>query len=122
MNEVTVLIIDDALFMRTVLKKILTDGGYQVVGEAENGLIGVQQYKELNPDVVFLDITMEVMDGIAAARYIKTYDPHAKIIMCSAMTRQQAYLDDAKEVGAQGIIVKPFNKKIVLTEIEKVLS
>ena len=82
-----ILICDDAAFMRMMIKGILGKGGYDVVGEAENGLKAVEKYKELSPDLVLMDITMPEMDGIQAVKEIKKIDANAKVIMCSASRR-----------------------------------
>ena len=115
-----VLIVDDAAFMRMMLKEILTKGGYNVVGEAENGIIAVTKYKELRPDIVTMDITMPEMDGITAVKEIKRIDPHAKIIMCSAMG-QQAMVIEAIQSGARDFIVKPFQPVRVMEAVQKAL-
>src|SRR5690625_7886327 len=84
----TVLIVDDAAFMRMMIKDILNKNDFEVVGEAENGVQAVEQYKELQPDLVTMDITMPEMDGIAALKEIKQMNPSAIVIMCSAMGQQ----------------------------------
>ena len=94
-----VLIVDDAAFMRMMLRDILAKNGFDVVGEADNGKVAVQMYNELKPDVVTMDITMPEMDGIAAVKEIKAADPGAKIVMVSAMG-QQAMVIEAIRSGA----------------------
>ena len=84
-----ILICDDAAFMRMMIKDILTKNGYNVAGEAENGLKAVEKFKEVNPDLVLMDITMPEMDGIQALKEIKKIDGGAKVIMCSAMDSRQ---------------------------------
>jgi two-component system chemotaxis response regulator CheY len=116
-----ILIVDDAAFMRMMLKDILTKNGFEVVGEAENGLIGVEKFKELKPDLVTMDITMPEMDGITAVKNIKGIDANAKVVMCSAMG-QQAMVIDAIQAGARDFIVKPFQADRVVEAIQKVLS
>lgn len=116
-----VLIVDDAAFMRMVLRGILEESGHQVVGEADNGENAVKVYNKVRPDLVTLDITMPVMDGISAARAIMALDPQAKIIMCSAMG-QQMMVVDAIKAGAKDFIVKPFQKDRVLEAIKKALG
>ncbi len=116
-----ILIVDDAAFMRMMIKNILTSNGYEVVGEAENGLQAVEKYKELKPDLVTMDITMPEMDGITAVKEIKKIDPNARIIMCSAMG-QQSMVIEAIQAGAKDFIVKPFNPQRVLEAVEKALS
>jgi len=103
-----VLIVDDAAFMRMMIKDILEKNGYNVVGEAENGSVAVEKYKELTPDLVTMDITMPEKDGIQALKEIKEIDPSATIIMCSAMG-QQAMVIDAIQAGAKDFIVKTFS-------------
>lgn len=116
-----ILIVDDAAFMRTVLKGILVPNGYNVIGEAENGNVAIQKYKELSPDIVTMDITMPDMDGLEALKEIKKINPNAKIIMCSAMG-QQAMVIEALQNGAKDFIVKPFQPDRVLTAIKKVCT
>ncbi|MDO4764875.1 MAG: response regulator [Eubacteriales bacterium] len=116
-----VLIVDDAVFMRTVLKKMLEEEGMEVVGEAGNGEEAVAKAKELQPDVVTLDITMPVMDGLEALPKILEVCSGAKIIMCSAMG-QQAMVVDAIKAGAKDFVVKPFQKPRVIEAIENALG
>ncbi|WP_406678135.1 response regulator [Moorella sp. ACPs] len=116
-----VLVVDDAAFMRMMIKDILLKNGYEIAGEAENGQKAVAMYKELRPDVVTMDITMPEMDGIAAVKAIKQIDPNARIIMCSAMG-QQLMVMEAIQAGARDFIVKPFQQDRVLQALEKVLA
>ncbi|MFY0542777.1 response regulator [Brevibacillus sp. H7] len=116
-----VLIVDDAAFMRMMIKEILTKNGYSVVGEASDGAQAVEKYKELGPDLVTMDITMPEMDGITALKEIKKFDPNARIIMCSAMG-QQAMVIDAIQAGAKDFIVKPFQADRVIEAIKKTLG
>lgn len=88
-----ILIVDDAAFMRMMIKDILTKNGYEVVGEAADGLQAVEKFNELNPDLVTMDITMPEMDGIAALKAIKSSHPNATVIMCSAMGQQAMVID-----------------------------
>ena len=117
----TILIVDDAAFMRMMLKDILTKNGYEVIGEAANGVQAVEKYKELKPDLVTMDITMPEMDGIQALREIKKIDANAKVIMCSAMG-QQAMVIDAIQAGAKDFIVKPFQADRVIEAVKKTLG
>jgi two-component system chemotaxis response regulator CheY len=117
----TILVTDDAAFMRMMLSNILIKGGHHVVGQAENGQAAVEKYKDLTPDLVMMDITMPEMDGIQAVKEIKRIDPQAKIIMCSAMG-QQAMVVDSIQAGAQDFIVKPFNEERVLEAVKKILA
>ena len=114
----TVLIVDDAAFMRMMIKDILTKNGYDVVGEAADGAQAVEKYKELQPDLVTMDITMPEMDGIEALKEIKKINPDSTVIMCSAMG-QQAMVIDAIQAGAKDFIVKPFQAERVIEAINK---
>ncbi|GHU57229.1 chemotaxis protein CheY [Clostridia bacterium] len=116
-----ILLVDDAAFMRMMLKDILTKNGYDVVGEAENGVKAIEKYKELTPDLVILDITMPEMDGIQAAKGIKAADSGATIVMCSAMG-QQAMVIESIQAGAKDFIVKPFQADRVLEAVQKVIG
>ena len=116
-----ILIVDDAAFMRMMLRDILTKNGFEVVGEAVNGADGVAKYKELSPDVVTMDITMPEMDGLAALKEIKKADPSARVLMCSAMG-QQAMVIEAIQNGAKDFIVKPFQAERVREAVNKALG
>ena len=116
-----VLVVDDAAFMRMMIKDILQKGGYEVVGEAEDGKRAIEKYKELKPDLVTMDITMPDMDGITAVKEIRKIDENAVIIMCSAMG-QQAMVIDAIQAGAKDFVVKPFPPERVLEAIKKVVG
>ena len=116
-----VLICDDAAFMRMMIKDILSKNGYNIAGEAENGLKAIEKYNELKPDLVLMDITMPEMDGIEALKKIKDSDPNATIIMCSAMG-QQAMVIEAIQSGAKDFIVKPFQPERVLEAVKKVVG
>lgn len=116
-----VLIVDDAAFMRMMIKDILSKNGYAIVGEAEDGKKGVEKYQELEPDLVIMDITMPEMDGIEAVKTIKGMNDDAKIIMCSAMG-QQAMVIDAIQAGAKDFIVKPFQPERVVEAVKKVIG
>ena len=116
-----ILICDDAAFMRMMIKDILTKNGYNIAGEAENGLKAVEKYNELKPDLVLMDITMPEMDGISAVKEIKKFDPQAKIIMCSAMG-QQAMVIESIQSGAKDFIVKPFQAERVIEAVKKVVG
>ena len=116
-----VLIVDDAAFMRMMIKDILEKNGYEIAGEAANGAIAVEMYNKEKPDVVTMDITMPDVDGIEAVKRIKAIDPGAKIIMCSAMG-QQSMVMDAIKAGARDYIVKPFQADRVLEAVQKVVG
>ncbi|MFZ5352851.1 MAG: response regulator [Bacillota bacterium] len=115
-----VLIVDDAAFMRGSLRMILQNNGFEVVGEAENGLEAVKKYKELSPDIVTMDITMPELDGIDAVKLIKQLDNNAKIVMISAMG-QESKVKDAVVAGAKSFIVKPFKSEFVLETLKKLV-
>ena len=117
----SILICDDAVFMRAMIKDILTKNGYNVAGEAENGTKAVEKYNELKPDLVLMDITMPEMDGIQALKKIKATDPGAMVIMCSAMG-QQAMVIESIQSGAKDFIVKPFQADRVLDAVRKVVG
>lgn len=116
-----ILVVDDAAFMRQMLKVILEDGGHKVLGEAANGLQAVEMYKTYRPDIVTMDITMPEMEGIEALRLIRMADPGAKVIMCSAMG-QQRLIVEAIQSGARDFIVKPFQSYRVLEAITKAME
>ena len=116
-----ILIVDDAAFMRMMLKDILVKNGFEVAGEAQNGLMALEFYKNEKPDLVTMDITMPEMDGIEAVKQIKAVNPAAKVIMCSAMG-QQSMVMDAIKAGANDFIVKPFQADRVLEAVKKVVG
>jgi two-component system chemotaxis response regulator CheY len=116
-----ILIVDDAIFMRMKLKDILEKGGFEIVGEAQNGIEAIEKYKTERPDLVTMDITMPEMDGVAALKGIMAVDPNAKVIMCSAMG-QQSMVMDAIQSGALDFIVKPFDNERVLKSLNKVFK
>lgn len=116
-----ILIVDDAAFMRTLLKNILFPKGYEIAGEAENGAIGVEKYKALKPDLVTMDIVMPTKNGIDALKEIRALDPNARVIMCTAVG-QESMVRSAIMSGARGYIVKPFQAPKVLEEVQKVLG
>ncbi len=117
----SVLLVDDASFMRMMLKNILVGSGYEVAGEAENGAKAIEQYKALKPDLVIMDIIMPEMGGIDAVREIMKLSPGAKILMCSSMG-QQSLVVEAIQAGAKDFIVKPFQPSNVLEAVKKVLG
>ena len=113
-----ILIVDDAMFMRMMLKDILSKNGYEIVGEAANGKEAIDKYIELRPDLVLLDITMPEMDGITALKEIKTIDPQAAVVVCSAMGQQNMVIE-AIQNGALDFIVKPFQQNRVLESLRR---
>lgn len=116
-----ILIVDDASFMRMMIKGFLTKHGYTIADEASNGAEAVEKYKQVSPDLVTMDITMPEMDGIEAVKAIRQMDPNAKIIMCSAMGQQNMVVQ-AIQAGARDFIVKPFQEDRVIEAIKKVLT
>ncbi len=121
MGEKTVLVVDDAAFMRMMLKDILEKNGFKVVGEAANGEEAVKKYKDLKPDVVTMDITMPILDGIKAVKKIKKIDPEAKILMVSAMGQEKLIIESI-EAGAEDFIVKPFQPGKVVEAVRKCIG
>jgi two-component system chemotaxis response regulator CheY len=117
----SILICDDAAFMRMMIKDILVKNGYNIAGEAENGLKAIDKYTETRPDLVMMDITMPEMDGIQALKKIKSIDPAANVIMCSAMG-QQAMVIESIQSGAKDFIVKPFQADRVLEAVKKAVG
>lgn len=114
-----VLIVDDAAFMRASLKMMLENNDFEVVGEAADGQAAVEKYQECKPDIVTMDITMPVMDGIAAVKRIKAVDPNAIIVMVSAMG-QESMVRDAIVSGAKGFVVKPFKEQHIVETLGKI--
>ena len=117
--SVRILIVDDLSFMRTAIREIIEASGFGVAGEAENGVEGIMLYRERRPDVVLMDITMPVMDGIESLKRIVGYDPRARVIMCSALG-QQEYIIRAIQYGARDFIVKPFRPERIVSAVRKV--
>ena len=121
MEKVSFLVVDDAIFMRNVLKKMIEENpNYEVVGEAVDGRDGVKQAQKHQPDVVTLDITMPDMNGVAAAKEILLVSPKTKIIMISAMGQQSMVINAIKN-GAHDFVIKPFEKSRVMEAIKNVL-
>ena len=116
-----VLIVDDAVFMRNMIRDIFASGGFEVVGEAANGLEAVEKFRELRPDLTTMDIVMPFKSGIEATREIVKADPRAVVIMCSALG-QEALVMEAIEAGASDFIVKPFKSEDVVSVVKKVLG
>jgi two-component system chemotaxis response regulator CheY len=117
----TVLVCDDAVFMRTLLSDILSQSGFEVIGEAETGVEAIERYKQLRPDLVTMDIVMPDMGGIDAVREITKFDGEARILMCSAMG-QQALVVEAIQAGAKDFVVKPFQPSRVLEAVQRVMG
>jgi len=117
----TVLVCDDALFMRTMLCSIVSDAGYEVVGEAGDGRAAVETYKAVRPDIVLMDMVMPELSGVDAVREICAFDPGARIVMCSAMGQQQI-VTNALAAGARGFITKPFTPSRVLEALVELVG
>ncbi len=116
-----VLIVDDAIFMRNMIKDIFAGGGFEVVGEASNGVEAVDKYQQLKPDLTTMDIVMPFKSGIEATREIVQHDRNAVVVMCSALG-QESLVMEAIEAGASDFIVKPFKADDVLAVVKKVLG
>jgi two-component system chemotaxis response regulator CheY len=116
-----VLIVDDALFMRNMLRNILSESGFDVVGEGQDGVEAVEKYRELSPDLVTMDIVMPEKNGIEALKEIMDLDDKAKVVICSALG-QESLIMEALEAGARDFIVKPFKPAKVVEVAQKVLS
>ncbi len=115
-----ILIVDDSRTSRKILRNILEENGHEVVGEATNGQEGFEKYLEIHPDLVTLDITMPILDGIGALDKIMTSDPNAKVIMVTA-AGQKSKMVDAIKTGASEFIQKPFEPDQILTVIDSVI-
>jgi two-component system chemotaxis response regulator CheY len=118
---IRVLIVDDAIFMRNMIKDIFAGGGFEVVGEASNGVEAVEKHDQLKPDLTTMDIVMPFKSGIEATREIVQRDRNAVIVMCSALG-QESLVMEAVEAGASDFIVKPFKADDVLAVVKKVLG
>jgi two-component system chemotaxis response regulator CheY len=118
---IKVLIVDDASFMRLALKRMLEHNGFQIVGEAENGVEAIKRYFECKPDIVTMDITMPGMTGIEALKLIKQKDPAAKVVMISAMGQEDMVRESVIN-GAITFIVKPFKEDTVVQILKQIGS
>jgi two-component system chemotaxis response regulator CheY len=116
-----ILLVDDAAFMRMMLKTTLTQAGYTEILEAADGAQAVETYQAEKPDMVFMDITMPNKDGLEALKEIKALDPEATVVMCSAMGQEAMVMDSIKS-GAKDFIVKPFKPERILSTIKKILG
>ena len=115
-----ILVVDDAEFLRVRISKMLSQEGHEIL-EAENGLKAVEAYKASKPDMVLMDITMPEMDGLAALKEIKAFDPAARVVMLTALGQESVVLEAIK-TGAKDFIVKPFDRDRVMTTITKLLA
>ena len=116
-----VLVVDDATFMRTIVKDNLVPSGFEIAGEATNGAEAVVKYSELKPDLVTMDITMKLKDGLEAAREILAADPNARIIMVTALGQEKMLLDSLA-LGVRDFVVKPFTRERIISAVEKGLK
>ena len=116
-----ILIVDDAAFMRMMIKDALAKGQYDDVVEAVDGADAVEKYKDLHPDLVIMDVTMPNMDGLEALKTIRGEDPEAKVIMCSAMGQESMVIDAIKS-GAKDFIVKPFKPDRILSTVSNIIG
>ncbi|HON87000.1 MAG: response regulator [Firmicutes bacterium] len=112
-----ILVVDDAMFMRNKTSRLLAENGYEVV-EASNGEEAVKRYLQENPDLVLMDITMPVLDGIESLKQMKEHDPHAKVVMVTALGQKSMVLEAIK-AGARDFIVKPFQSDKLLEAVRK---
>lgn len=114
------LVTDDALIIREMIKDTAKEAGWEIAGEADNGQLAIERYKELNPDAVTLDLVMPEYDGLHALRGIIGTDPEAKVLVVSAL-EQKSVLRDAFRLGAADFIVKPFDKKNLLATLDQMV-
>ncbi|MED4602226.1 response regulator [Paenibacillus validus] len=116
-----IMIVDDSAFMRLILKDMIQKSGHRLAGEAENGWTAVQTYREVDPDLVIMNIIMPDLNGIEALKKIKSIHPSAKVVMCSAMGNQY-YVIESIQAGAIDFIMKPFDEARMIHAIHKALS
>ena len=121
MKKTRVLVVDDAIFMRNMIRDIFSGEAFEVIGEAANGVEAVEKYKDLKPDLTTMDIVMPFKSGIEATKEILAFDKNAVVIMCSALG-QESLVMEAIDVGAADFIVKPFKPEDVQRVVQKVLS
>ena len=113
-----ILVVDDALFLRTTMRMVLEKNGHEVIGEASNGLEAIEKYDKLKPDIVTMDITMPKLGGIEATKIILKNHPNANIIMCSAMGRED-FIEEALSYGAVDFLTKPFTEEKIIETLKK---
>ena len=116
-----ILLVDDAAFMRMMVKETLTKAGYTDLYEAADGMQAVETYNDIKPDLVLMDITMPNMDGLEALKAIKSKDPNANIVMCSAMGQESMVIDAIKS-GAKDFIVTPFKPDRILKTVSSIVD
>lgn len=117
MNSISVAIVDDAEFIKILLRKMLEEEGYHIIGEGSNGLDAIELIKNLKPDIMILDITMPDMDGITALKEIMTINDKTQIIICSAL-KENNLIKELLKLGASDFIIKPFEKSTIITAIQ----
>ena len=115
-----ILVVDDSIIMRKILRKVLGDAHYEICGEAEDGGGVLQLYKELRPDLVILDIFMDQVDGIAVLKEIMAFDGNAKVLMLSGAEEKKPIIT-AVSMGAKGYVIKPPDRKVLLEKIQNIL-
>ena len=118
----TILIVDDSAFMRSLIKRNISDLDLEVVGEADDGEVAVKKYIELSPDIVTLDLAMVDHDGVEALKKIMNHDPKAKVIVVSSITDQEAMVNVVTALGARAVLNKPIVKDALVKAIEAVLA
>jgi two-component system chemotaxis response regulator CheY len=121
MEKISVLLVDDSTYIRTVLGSIIVEAGFEVVGEAADGEEAIRKYRELKPDIVLMDVIMEPMDGMAATEAILAKDPAALILMVTVLEAKEILLDLIK-TGAKGYITKPFSKEEIAEKIREIIK
>ncbi len=114
----TVLVVDDTLFIRETIKRMIAEQGFDVIGEAENGEEAIEQYKKLHPDIVTMDITMPIKNGLEATKEIYEYDKDAKIVVITAVGQQKNVVKALKN-GAKDFMTKPFDQQQLLHVLYK---
>ena len=119
--EKKIMLVDDAAFMRMMIKDTLSKNGYTNIIEANNGQVAVATYASEHPDLVIMDIAMPVMDGLEALKEIRGADPDATVIMCSAMGQETMVVDALKQ-GAKDFIVKPFKADRIMKTVKSILG
>lgn len=117
----TILIVDDAMFMREMIRAMLAEGGFEDVAEAPDGEEALRLYGELRPSLTLLDITMPNMDGVETLRRIRQLDADAKVVMCTAVGQERQMIE-AVALGAADYLVKPFRSESLLRVVKKLLD
>ena len=121
MEKLRILLVDDSTYIRTVLGSIITEAGFEVAGEAADGEEAIRKYMNLKPDMVLMDVVMEPMNGMAAAKAILDKDPEAAILMVTVLEDKDILLELMK-IGARGYITKPFSKEQIAEKIKEVMG